>query len=118
MNNNFGIYNQSFSLILQTIKDFPNIEKAVIFGSRAMGNYKKGSDIDIAIFGDNINDQIKTRLSSLLNQELPIPYFIDVADYNSISSENFKKHIDTEGVVIFRRNNEMGRQSDKVKKKL
>lgn len=101
MNNNFGIYNQSFTLILESLNDFPEIEKAIIFGSRAMGNFKKGSDIDLAIIGNNINDQIKTRLSSVLNQELPIPYFIDVVDYKSISNKDLIKHIDTEGKVIY-----------------
>ncbi len=105
MNNNFGIYDQSFTWILETIKDFSEIEKAIIFGSRAMGNFKKGSDIDLAIVGANINDQIKTRLSSILNQELPIPYFIDVLDYNGLSNLSLKRHIDTKGKVIYEKEN-------------
>jgi len=103
MNNSFGIYNKSFTRILESLKDFPEIEKAIIFGSRAMGNYKKGSDIDLAIVGDTITDQTKTRLSSILNQELPIPYFIDVLDYKSIANKDLVKHIDTEGKVIYSR---------------
>jgi predicted nucleotidyltransferase len=99
--NNFGIYDQSFFLILETIQEIPEIEKAILFGSRAMGNYKKGSDIDIAIVGNNVTGQIKTRLSSILNQELPIPYFIDVLDYNTIINENLIAHIDAEGKVIY-----------------
>lgn len=101
--NSYGIYDKSFLLILESFKSFPEIEKAIIFGSRAMGNYKKGSDIDLAIVGNNINDRIKTRLSSMLNQELPIPYFVDVVDYKSISSEELVKHIDTEGKLIYTR---------------
>ena len=103
MNNNFGIYDNSFTLILDSLKKFTEIEKAIIFGSRAMGNYKKGSDIDIAITGKNINDKIVTRLSSILNQELPIPYFIDVVDYNSITNNDLKKHIDKEGKIVYQK---------------
>ncbi len=106
MNNNFGVYEKSFQLILDTIKAYAEIEKAIIFGSRAMGNYRKGSDIDIAIIGENITDQIKTRVSSVLNQELPIPYFIDIIDYKEIANVNLLKHIDADGKLIFARKRE------------
>ncbi len=44
MNNKFGIYDKSYDLIVEAIAKVREIDKAVIFGSRAMGNYKKGSD--------------------------------------------------------------------------
>lgn len=99
--NNFGLLERDIIFIIKSLRAMPEIEKAIIFGSRAMGNYKKGSDIDIAIIGKNINDKIVTRLSSILNQELPIPYFVDVADYNSIAISELKKHIDKEGKIIY-----------------
>ena len=102
----FGLLKRDLDYIFEAIQKFPEIEKAIIFGSRAMGNYKKGSDIDLAIVGDQITDQTKTRLSSILNQELPIPYFIDVVDYKSISNKDLVKHIDTEGKVIYLREKE------------
>jgi predicted nucleotidyltransferase len=103
MNNNFGIYDTSFLSILKTIKEIDEIEKAIIFGSRAMGNYKKGSDIDLAIIGKNVNYKIITHLSNVLNEELPIPYYTDVLDYNSLSNIELKEHIDIEGKVIYRK---------------
>lgn len=101
--NNFGLLKRDLEFIFEAVLKFPEIEKAIIFGSRAMGNYKKGSDIDLAIVGDQITDQTKTRLSSILNQELPIPYFIDVVDYKSITNKDLVNHIDTEGKVIYKR---------------
>jgi predicted nucleotidyltransferase len=101
--NNFGLLKRDLDFIFQAVLKFPEIEKAIIFGSRAMGNYKKGSDIDLAIVGEKITYQIKTRLSSIINQELPIPYFIDVVDYKSITNKDLVKHIDTEGKVIYKR---------------
>ncbi len=101
MNNNFGIYEKSYSLILESFKLFPKIEKAYIFGSRAMGNYKKGSDIDIAILGNDINFETTSRLHGKLNEELPIPYFIDVVNFNTIELEELKQHILNEGVIVF-----------------
>jgi len=103
MNNPFGIYEQSFRLMLESVKKFPEIEKAVIFGSRAMGNYKKGSDIDLAIFGRQVNFDITSRLSGLLNEELPIPYYTDVINFNTIESEELKQHILKKGKVLYKK---------------
>ena len=101
MNNNFGIYDKSYSLILESFKTFPKITKAYIFGSRAMGNYKKGSDIDIAIFGEQVDFKTTSGLHAKLNEELPIPYFVDVVNFNNIDVESLKQHILTEGKLIY-----------------
>ncbi len=101
MNNNFGIYDKSYRLILESFKEFPEITKVYIFGSRAMGNYKKGSDIDLAILGEKVDYEITSRLYRKLNEELPIPYFVDVVNFNSIKLEELKQHILTEGKLIY-----------------
>lgn len=101
MNNNFGISEKSYILLIEAIIGFPEIEKAVIFGSRAMGNYKPGSDIDLAIFGKNITFETISRLHGKLNEQLPIPYFVDVVNYTVIELESLKQHILDEGKEIF-----------------
>ncbi len=103
MNNNFGIYKNSFLEIINELHKYHELEKAVIFGSRAMGNYKKGSDIDIAIFGKNITFEILSKLNYELNEELPIPYFIDVIHFETTENKELQKHILTEGAVIYQR---------------
>ncbi len=101
MNNNFGIYDKSYLLILETFKEFPKIEKVILFGSRAMGNYKKGSDIDLAILGKTVDFETITRLHGQLNEQLSIPYFVDVVNFNTIDTEELKQHILTKGKVIY-----------------
>jgi predicted nucleotidyltransferase len=101
MNNDYGIYDKSFDLILEAIKKFPEVEKAILFGSRAMGNFKKGSDIDIAIKGERIGPPQVNRLNSILNQELAIPYFVELIDYKSITDQELKKHVDEVGKVVY-----------------
>ncbi len=50
------------------MQKFSAVEQAVIFGSRAKGNYKKGSDVDIAILGKDIDDKLTSKISYILNE--------------------------------------------------
>ena len=81
---------------------FPEVREVRIFGSRAMGNFKPGSDVDLALFGKG-ELACTTRISGILNEELPLPYLFDVVDYHAIQSQDLKKHIDQYGQVIYKR---------------
>ena len=98
---NLGLKKKDFESILAAIKQFPEIEQAIIFGSRALGNYKRGSDVDIAVIGKMLTDKTITRLSALLNEELPLPYFFDVVRYEKLKNDALKKHIDSKGYVFY-----------------
>ena len=97
----FGIAPKSYELILKTLSGFKEIEKAAIYGSRAMGNFKPGSDIDLAIFGNKITPETVLKLKTKLEQELPIPYYFDLTHYDTISNSELKKHIDEFGKVFY-----------------
>ncbi len=101
MNNSFGIYEKTYKLILEALESTNEIEAAFIFGSRAMGNYKKGSDIDIAVSGSNISPKVIMSLKSTLNEELPIPYFVDVIHLESTQNADLKEHIIKYGKKFF-----------------
>ncbi len=103
--NSFGIYTNSYNLIIQTLEKFENISQAIIFGSRAIGNYKKGSDIDISVFGSNITHDEIAHISEILNEELPIPYFIDVVHFETINNSDLKEHILSEGKYLYKKIN-------------
>jgi len=47
----FGLKTSDLDLIIEILRRYPDVEEALIFGSRAMGNYKPGSDVDIALKG-------------------------------------------------------------------
>jgi len=97
----FGLSKRAEDSLTAALSKFPEIERAVIFGSRAMGNYKPGSDVDLAIVGENITHTTVLRLRALLNEDLPLPYFFDVTHYDKIKNEKLKQHIDEEGKDIF-----------------
>jgi predicted nucleotidyltransferase len=100
---NFGLKEADLNYIISIIGNFNEIEKAVIFGSRAKGNYKPGSDIDIAIYGENINFDTISALHSLLEDQGPLPYLFDIVDYTHLNHKELKDHIDRIGKLIFSR---------------
>lgn len=71
-----------------------NISKSIIFGSRAKNTYKKGSDIDLAIIGD------EKKISYILNEESSLPYFFDVINLNKITNKNLIDHINRVGIRL------------------
>lgn len=96
----FGLSQNEIDYIIKTLQAYPSIKKAVIFGSRAKGNYKKASDIDIALYGDNL-EKVVLDVSGKLNDEGPLPYKVDVLAYMSIDNTALRDHIDRVGIPIF-----------------
>jgi predicted nucleotidyltransferase len=101
MNNNpFGFKSGDLETIVQVLSKFPEVKKAVIFGSRAKGNYQQGSDTDMAIWAIN-NDKV-LELSGTLNDETLLPYKFDVLNYDKIDNEELKEHINRVGIEIYK----------------
>ena len=97
--NPFGISDKSYQILQQYFARKPNIEKVVIFGSRARGTCRNGSDIDLALFGTDLDEiRIKTEL-----EDLPTPYMYDVLDYQKLEKAELKKHIDTIGKIFYQK---------------
>ncbi|MDX9708222.1 MAG: nucleotidyltransferase domain-containing protein [Trichloromonas sp.] len=100
---NFGISGKSFSALLDALHETREVDEAILFGSRALGNSRPGSDIDIAVRGKNLSVRAAAGLSTLLNEKLPLPCLFGIVHYDTINNADLKKHIDQVGVVIFRR---------------
>jgi predicted nucleotidyltransferase len=89
----FGLEKTELNIIKQTLKlDF--VDKLIVFGSRAKGNYKKGSDVDLAIIGN------EKKLSYYLNEETNLPYFFDVINLQKITNKNLIEHIKRVGKIL------------------
>ncbi len=102
----YGLSNEQLNEIIEIISSYNEIEKAFIFGSRAIDTYKEASDVDIAICGEAVNMHTAGKLKDHLEDETYLPFFFDIISYNSITNENLKQHIQNKGKVIFQRNKE------------
>ena len=82
----YGLKDKELQEIKQILDD-NQIEKAILFGSRAKGNYLPGSDVDIAIIGN------ENKLSDALNEESRLIYHFDIINLEKIQNPNLKAHI-------------------------
>ncbi|WP_298551027.1 nucleotidyltransferase domain-containing protein [uncultured Parabacteroides sp.] len=89
------------AIIDRIFSQYPHVEEAVVFGSRAKGNYKPGSDIDFAIKGSNLTREDLCSLAGAFEASL-LPFFVDLLSYSSITNPDLKAHIDRVGVTIYK----------------
>lgn len=100
MSEKFGLNNKNLNLIINCLKSFPEISQAKIFGSRAIGNYKPGSDVDIALYG-NIDQKLLAKIKAKLEDDISTPYLYDVIVYDQIENNNLIYHIDKYGIDLY-----------------
>lgn len=93
----YGLPDETLSQIIACVKTYSSINWVKIYGSRAMGNYKKGSDIDLA-YSSSIDES--ARLLEALDS-LPTPYLYNVTHYESVENKALKEHIDRVGELIY-----------------
>lgn len=98
-----GLLERDWEFIRKSLEKFPEIERAIIFGSRALGNYKMGSDVDLAIVGDTVTHNTLVELNEWLNEIYPLPYVFDLHNYHATANENLKTHIDMYGKDVYRK---------------
>lgn len=99
----FGLSENQIKEIISHLENFHEIEEAVIFGSRAIGTQKNGSDIDIAIKGKDVSATVAAKIKSVCEEESSIPFFFDFVAYQTINNKELKEHIDTRGIVLYRK---------------
>lgn len=95
----FGLYPNSYKKILSIFNKYENIEKVIIYGSRAKGDYKEGSDIDLTLIGDlSYNDVIKLKHDL---EDSSIPYLVDLSIFKELKTESLLEHIKRVGKVFY-----------------
>lgn len=96
----FGLSQKIIALLIKVFSSYHQIDKVVIFGSRAKGTFHPGSDIDLAVFSNQLTyDEFqKLRLDI---ENLSLLYKVDILDYNKIDNQNLLGHINRVGKVFY-----------------
>jgi uncharacterized protein len=98
----YGLHDATIAKICSVFAQFPEIEKAVLYGSRAKGNYKAGSDIDLALVGANLSQKSCMTIAEALD-ELLLPYSIDLSVFALLNHADLEAHIQRHGVTFYQR---------------
>ena len=94
-----GLSEKSLRTIANVVYSNERVQGAKIFGSRAIGTFHEGSDIDICLFGEELTISDLNRISSELD-DLNIPEIVDLVNFRTIKNENLLKHIEDFSVQI------------------
>lgn len=96
----FGLTENTYSEIFQVFQKYPGVEKVFIYGSRAMGNYRPGSDVDLAVSGATLSHRDILTIAADLD-ELGTLYRFDVLLYDKLNDPELKEHIDRVGQQFY-----------------
>lgn len=96
----YGLTDATISKICGVFAQFPEIEKAIIYGSRAKGNYKAGSDIDLTLVGEKLSQATCMTIAEVLD-ELLLPYSIDLSVFALLNHPDLEAHIQRVGIVFY-----------------
>jgi len=96
----FGLKPHTISAIQRVFAKHPQLERAVLYGSRAKGNYRRSSDIDLTLFGDSLTYADLCRIETEID-DLLLPYTLDLSLYAQIDNADLREHIRRVGVVFY-----------------
>jgi len=99
-NTEFGLGESVIALIREVFQAHPEVEEVWLYGSRAKGNYKVGSDIDLTMKGDDVGLPLLSVISQEL-YDLPIPYTVDLSVFSNINNDALIEHIERAGTVFY-----------------
>lgn len=97
----YGLSDKTLHTIDTILKNYRGIKQAVLYGSRAKGTYRKGSDIDLAL-----KTETSFSFADLLHiagdfEDSDMPYFVDISVYDELANPDLKEHIDRVGQTIY-----------------
>ncbi|MCX8501367.1 MAG: nucleotidyltransferase domain-containing protein [Alphaproteobacteria bacterium] len=98
----FGLPAESLAIVLTILRNHPAVESALIYGSRARGNYRPGSDIDLALAGESLSsDELRSIASDLDDSYLP--YLVDLTLLPAPPNSLIAAEISRDGIEFYRR---------------
>ena len=96
----FGLKEATINKIMAVFEKYTQIDKILLYGSRAKGNYRNGSDIDLTLIGDQLNYSQLSGIESDID-DLFLPYSFDISIFKDIDNPDLVEHINRVGVVLY-----------------
>lgn len=96
----YGLPEKTVETVRGVLLKYPQIREAVLYGSRAMGNFRNGSDIDLTLKGAGATSSVAGSVANDLEDSL-VPYTFDISAFSEISNPDLIDHINRVGVVFY-----------------
>ena len=96
----FGLDDGDVEKIRNIFRSLPQISKVIIYGSRALGNFKPGSDIDLTVVTNETSLSFLFTIETAID-DLLLPYKVDLSLYSLLDNVNLKDHISRRGIVFY-----------------
>lgn len=96
----YGLDDMTIERMQAVLAGYPEVDRAVLYGSRAKGDYKTGSDIDLTLSGSGLSLSTLRKIENRLD-DLLLPYKIDLSIFEQITDPGVIDHIRRVGVVFY-----------------
>jgi predicted nucleotidyltransferase len=98
----FGLPEEAIAEIQAVLALYPEVEKGILYGSRAMGNFKPGSDIDLTLLDAELTHNHLLGIMSDLD-DLLLPWMIDLSIFATLDHPGLREHIERVGLTLYER---------------
>jgi len=96
----YGLKTDVLKQLQLVFEQYPSIRRVILYGSRAKGNYRQGSDIDLTLEGEELDLSILQKIEDDLD-DLLLPYKLDVSLLKHIKNNDLLDHIKGVGIVFY-----------------
>lgn len=96
----FGLQQTTIDKINSIFEKNPEVEQVIIYGSRAKGNFRNGSDIDITLKGKSLTYNVLSKIIGEID-DLDTPYMFDISIFDKLGAPSLEEHIDRVGLVFY-----------------
>ncbi len=95
-----GLTSDEAAKINAVLSTFPEVVSAILYGSRAKGTFKPGSDIDLTLVGEKIDLTSLAAIATTLD-DLLLPYIFDLSIFHEIDNQELVEHIERVGILFY-----------------
>jgi len=96
----YGLNDRDIQTLFGILNKYDEVKKVYLYGSRAKGTHKLGSDIDLAIMNEGVSEKIIRTIKSEI-EESSLPYFVDITNFTTLNHKELAEHIQRVGVSFY-----------------
>jgi len=96
----YGLNDRDIQTLFGILNKFDEVENVYLYGSRAKGTHKLGSDIDLAIMNEGVSEKTIRTIKSEI-EDSSLPYFVDIINFTTLNHKELAEHIQRVGVSFY-----------------